>query len=308
MNFVVPHRARDRAVPQPCAVCAATAKRSACSHCESVWYCDSACQRKDWPTHRKICKARGAEKFRRDLELAEAGNLERQNNIGCCYFQGLRVARDLSKAVYWWKRAADAGAPEAQHSLALCFMNGEGTAVDLVEAVRLLQLAATAGNASAQTTLGVAYMKGLGGLKEDAATAVHWFRKASEQGYANALLHLGCALYYGDGIPVDEKEGLRLLQVAAESGLPAAQFSLGLVLSGGELAPWDGRKETMLDMFEKSSQAIAARTEGMRWIKRAASMGHKEAQLYMAQPGMAHAADEILAAHEAAVEFAKKLG
>ena len=39
-----------------CSVCGSLGKTNSCSRCRSVIYCGAACQRADWPTHKKACK------------------------------------------------------------------------------------------------------------------------------------------------------------------------------------------------------------------------------------------------------------
>ena len=62
---------------------------------------------------------------------------------------------------------------------------GRGVAKDYAEAVRWYRKAAEQGNANAQYNLGLMYEEGLG-VAKDGAEAMRWFRKAAEQGYAKA--------------------------------------------------------------------------------------------------------------------------
>jgi TPR repeat protein len=67
---------------------------------------------------------------------------------------------------------------------------GEGVKKDAVQAVHWYRKAAEQGYAQAQCNLGVMYANGLG-VEKDAVQAVHWFRKAAEQGHAQAQHNLG---------------------------------------------------------------------------------------------------------------------
>ncbi len=75
----------------------------------------------------------------------------------------------------------------AQYYLAVLYDEGEGVAKDTVVATDWfnkarpwLQTAAEQGNAQAQFNLGRMYYYGKGGLAQDAAMAVSWYRKAAE--------------------------------------------------------------------------------------------------------------------------------
>jgi TPR repeat protein len=76
--------------------------------------------------------------------------------------------------------------------------------------------------------LGLMYKEGRGGLAKDDAQAVSLFRKAAEQGFAQAQFTLGWAYDTGDGVPVDIIEGERWLRKAADQGYDLAQYVLCL--------------------------------------------------------------------------------
>ena len=84
---------------------------------------------------------------------------------------------------------------------------------------------AEAGDAEAQYDLGAAYLKGKG-VAEDKETAVFWFRKAAEQGYAAAQYVIG-STYCNDY--KDNEQAIFWLTKAAEQGYMNAQFNLGTI-------------------------------------------------------------------------------
>ena len=67
--------------------------------------------------------------------------------------------------------------------------NGRGVRQDYVEAVQWYRKAAEQGHAQAQDNLGEAYEEGLG-VHQDDAQAVQWYRKAAEQGHLWALFKI----------------------------------------------------------------------------------------------------------------------
>lgn len=51
-------KAQERSVPQhQCLNCFKVGTLLACSRCKAAFYCCTACQKKDWPEHKKVCKA-----------------------------------------------------------------------------------------------------------------------------------------------------------------------------------------------------------------------------------------------------------
>ena len=70
---------------------------------------------------------------------------------------------------------------------------------------------------AAQYNLGVIYANGQGVQRDDAA-AVKWYRKAADQGLAEAQNNLGVIYAKGDGIPQDYVQAYMWLSLAAAGG------------------------------------------------------------------------------------------
>ena len=85
------------------------------------------------------------------------------------------------------------------------------------EAAKWWRKAADQGHAEAQFQLGCLYYQGEG-VNVDRVEAVKLWRKAAAQGHADALCNLGVFHYYGFCVPRDRLEGLRLLRRAKENG------------------------------------------------------------------------------------------
>ena len=73
----------------------------------------------------------------------------------------------------------------AQYNLGECYYEGEGVLLDEVEAVKWFRKAAEQGYADAQHALGVCYFLGAG-VKCNKDKAKGWFSKAAAQGHKNA--------------------------------------------------------------------------------------------------------------------------
>ena len=65
------------------------------------------------------------------------------------------------------------------------------------------------------------------GVPEDDAQAVSWYRKAAEQGFAEAQYNLGVMYVNGTGVPEDDAQAVSWYRKAAEQGHAKAQYNLG---------------------------------------------------------------------------------
>ena len=118
------------------------------------------------------------------------------------------------------------------------YYNGYGLPQDHAEAVRWYRRAAEQGLAEAQYNLGVMYAKGEG-VPQDHAEAMRWYRRAAEQGDASAQGILGHMYYNGIGFPQDHAEAVRWYRRAAEQGDASAQGILAYMYENGIGVPQD---------------------------------------------------------------------
>ena len=89
------------------------------------------------------------------------------------------------------------------------------------------------------------YADGKGVPKSD-TEAVAWFRKAAEQGLAQAQNKLGYLYLDGKGVPKDEKKAVEWIRKAAEQGNYAnGQDSLGEMYRDGRGVPQDNIRAYM---------------------------------------------------------------
>ena len=96
---------------------------------------------------------------------------------------------------------------------------------------------ATEGNARAQFNLGVMWGNGDGGVPQNDAEAVFWYRLATDQGFAEAQNRLGIIYEVGRGVPSDYVEAVKWYRLAADQGHVSAQFALGTIYIGGGGVP-----------------------------------------------------------------------
>ena len=113
--------------------------------------------------------------------------------------------------------------------------------------------AAEQGDANAQHNLGVMYRNGKG-VAQDDGEAVKWYRKAAEQGLARAQKNLGWMYERGEGVAQDDGEAVKWYRKAAEQGYADAQNNLGVMYYRGDgVAQDDG--------------------EAVKWYRKAAEQG-----------------------------------
>jgi TPR repeat protein len=82
----------------------------------------------------------------------------------------------------------------------------------------------------AQFNLGLLYAKGQG-VARNYSEAVRWWRKAAEQGQADAQSGLGVLHFNGDGVALDYVKAHMWFNLAAEAGAEAAAENRDLVAS-----------------------------------------------------------------------------
>jgi TPR repeat protein len=69
--------------------------------------------------------------------------------------------------------------------------------------------------------------------------AVSWYRKAAEQGIADAQVNLGNMYASGQGVPQDYAAAVSWYRKAAEQGYAGAQYNLGQMYRKGQGVPQD---------------------------------------------------------------------
>ncbi len=175
-------------------------------------------------------------------------------NLGNIYERGRGVPRDFILAYMFYSLAAMPG------NLALMSMNElekKMTPAQLTEARRLAgtwapqhdqgasqdnteayRKAADQGDAEAQWRLGLAYRQGKG-VSQDDTEAMKWFRKAAEQGNIKAQCSLGNMYIIGEAVPKDYIEAMKWFRKAAEQGDDVGQYDLGEMYYQGKGVPKD---------------------------------------------------------------------
>lgn len=134
-------------------------------------------------------------------------------------------------------------------------------AKDKLQAAVWFRKAAEQGHAEAQYRLAEMYAGGEGvgfSLKQ----ALKWFRRAAEQGNAAAQYKMGILCMEGETRPPDMAQAMEWFRKAAEQGSAEAQYNLGVMYAGGEGVPPD-------------------MAQALKWFRKAAEQGNAAAQNYL---------------------------
>lgn len=121
---------------------------------------------------------------------------------------------------------AHRGDPDAQYNLALLYGSGSGIAKNLTEAAKWYRRAADQGHAKAQAMLGVLFSAGQG-VPRSQTEAIKWWRRAADQGDPDARFNLGMAYWKGEGVTQDFDKANALFRSMAPAGSSYARSVLG---------------------------------------------------------------------------------
>jgi len=89
--------------------------------------------------------------------LAEAGDVQSQDDLGYMYYLGQGTAQNFTTAAKWFRRAADQGHAPAQLNLGVLYQQGHGLPKDSIEAHRWFSLSALLATTADSRDLSVGY-------------------------------------------------------------------------------------------------------------------------------------------------------
>jgi TPR repeat protein len=176
-------------------------------------------------------------------KAAEQGFWPAQYSLAMFYQLGRGAPQDWALAAVWYRKAAEQGNAEAQTALATQLMWGLGVPQNSTEALAWFQKAAERGDSEAQYHLGSLYDIGVmmqvhdragdrvvprdsqGVIPKNYTLAAMWYRKAAEQGNADAQNDLGLLYEDGKGVPQDYSESYFWLNLAAASAVNSQVYA-----------------------------------------------------------------------------------
>lgn len=160
---------------------------------------------------------------------------------------GVQEAEDAARrgdyATEYRERLALAQKGDANSQYIVGYTHEYGSSVpkDELQAVHWYRKAAEQGLTKAQNRLGVMYGTGKG-VPKDEQQAVKWYRKAADQGDDAAQANLGLMYANGRGVPKDEQQASQWYRKSADQGNAFSQNTLGLMYSNGQGVPKDEQK------------------------------------------------------------------
>lgn len=95
------------------------------------------------------------------------------------------------------------------------------------EAVKYFKKAAENGYAEAQNRLAFRYCNGQG-IEKNMQEAFKWYLKAAEQGHMQAMYNTGLCYHHGSGTAIDHQKAQEFLRKSAELGYDAAEEKLSM--------------------------------------------------------------------------------
>ncbi len=163
-------------------------------------------------------------------EIAYAGDMNAQVQLGVIYLTGDGVPKDDAEALKWLRKAADQDSPLAERYLAEMYFKGRGVPADNLEAAKWLRLAAEQGDAESEHNLAVLYTQGEG-VPRNLKEAANWMRKAAEQSLPAGQHGLGVLYENGDGVPPDQIAAAMWYRKAADQEYVPAMNDLARLMA-----------------------------------------------------------------------------
>lgn len=161
-------------------------------------------------------------------EAMNKGHLQAQERLAWCYEKGKGIAQsDYQAAELYFKvlqQNINCSPKSAEVKYRIARKYDELKLY--TEAVTWYRKAAEQGHADAQNSLGVRYDNGQG-VTQSHTEAVKWFRKAAEQGDRWAQCNLGWKYFYGQGVPQSYDGAIRWFKESAKQNHKWAYNALG---------------------------------------------------------------------------------
>ena len=159
------------------------------------------------------------------IKEAENGNWFMQVRLGewemkITHVLGLNIGIDSTKAVEYIKLAAENGSVLAEAQLGFRYYNGNGVKINKKEAINHWKRAAESGDMPAQAAIAHLYLNGdvQIGIKKNSLEAIKWYKRLASKKDTTAAVKLYLIYVDGDGVPKDENEANKWLNIAAENG------------------------------------------------------------------------------------------
>jgi TPR repeat protein len=179
-----------------------------------------------------------------------------------------------------WLRDAEQGSAELQIKIGYAYYNYDHkgiiyTSQDYKKAAEWFRRAAEQGAAEAQYVLGTMFAEGKGGRQDD-AEAANWFRKAAEQGYAKAQHSLGEMYAKGRGVAQNNAEAEKWFDKAHHT---ATEKYRKAAEQGDAEAQYELGHMYDFNAFGRDESVPLDQAEAVKWYREAAKQGNAAAQI-----------------------------
>lgn len=226
----------------------------------------------------------------------EAAKLEHPESIyklGLMYFDGLGVEQDYIMAFQKIELASQAGVLDAKTKLGSMYIEGKGVSQDANKGGDIVLEALNENSPLALYTSGD-YLAELGDIKG----AIKLFNQAIINGSHEANAEMGRRYLYGIDVQKDPEEAMFLLEVAATSGDPTAEYILALQYMEGDHVKKDDSKSFAYFKRSASHGSVEGQfftgyllehgvgteqntEEAVYWLKLAADKEHRKAKVLL---------------------------
>ena len=167
------------------------------------------------------------------VALAQSNSPDSLYERGMDAITGIGPSRNDSLGVDYFRRSAGLGYGPAQIALAYYYETGTFLARDPGQALDLYRKAAQQGDQLAGWMAGRLYLLGSGGVA-DREAAQKWLKLSADQNNAYGAYYLGRLM-----ADRDYTKAPRLYKIAADQGLPQAQYFYAKALKDGRGIPQD---------------------------------------------------------------------
>lgn len=166
--------------------------------------------------------------FQKALDLRCYKAAEKLGNI---YSDGVRVAKDLKKALYYYELSSSKGSDISSYNLGILYLEGEGIEQDVPKAIKYLERSGKQGLGYAYFILGDIYYAKEYGIDRDTGKALEYFKKSFELEYLFAATPI-CTIYTREEF-FNIDEALKYAEMAESKGETTPYYIIGDVYRYG---------------------------------------------------------------------------
>ena len=227
------------------------------------------------------------------MKAAEQGYSDAQFELGQMYSERNGVDRDDREAIKWYRKAAEQGNRDAYHKLCVMYAFGRGAPKKFIvepEEVPKKFIVGPENVSAQQIRLCVIYEDGEGPPQSFEA-ALEYYRKAVDEGDADAQYKLGEMYENGKAIQRDDIAAVKWYRKAAEQGDADAYYKLGEMYENGKAIQRDFEKvvewyqesayqgdadayHILGDIYENGRGVQQDDKEAFEWYRKAAEQGY----------------------------------